>query len=107
MIKLIRPYTRVHIPFIAKELNIEESDVESLLVTCILDELVLITITLSLSVHFQCCNYCFRTIKGRIDQRNQVLTLTLVDSATNRYAAVDKWTNQLATLNLSISQKIF
>lgn len=41
LIKLIRPYTRVHIPFIAEELNIEESDVESLLVTCILDELVL------------------------------------------------------------------
>jgi len=85
LIKLIKPYTRVHIPFIAKELNIEESDVESLLVTCILDE----------------------TIKGRIDQTNQVLTLTLVDSATNRYAAIDKWTNRLATLNLSISQKIF
>lgn len=51
--------------------------------------------------------YIFRTIKGRIDQKNQVLTLTLVDSAINRYAAIDKWTNQLATLNLSISQKIF
>lgn len=42
LIKLIKPYTRVHIPFIAKELNIEESDVENLLVTCILDELVLL-----------------------------------------------------------------
>lgn len=41
LIKLIRPYTRIHISFIAEELNIEESDVESLLVTCILDELVL------------------------------------------------------------------
>lgn len=49
----------------------------------------------------------YRTIKGRIDQKNQVLTLTLVDSAANRYTAIDKWTNQLATLNLSISQKIF
>lgn len=38
LIKLIKPYTRVHIPYIATELNIEESDVESLLVTCILDE---------------------------------------------------------------------
>lgn len=38
LIKLIKPYTRVHIPYIAEELNIEESDVESLLVTCILDE---------------------------------------------------------------------
>lgn len=42
LIKLIKPYTCVHISFIAKELNIEESDVENLLVTCILDELVLI-----------------------------------------------------------------
>lgn len=60
---------------------------------------------LFLLIQFQIILYC-RTIKGRIDQKNQVLTLTLVDSATNRYAAIDKWTNQLATLNLSISQKI-
>lgn len=107
LIKLIKPYTRVHIPFIAKELNIEKSDVENLLVTCILDELVLYKLSFIFTFLYNFNLLCCRTIKGRIDQTNQVLTLTLVDSATNRYAAIDKWTNQLATLNLSISQKIF
>ena len=46
LIKLIKPYTRIQIPFISGELNIESGDVESLLVSCILDS----------------------TISGRIDQ---------------------------------------
>ena len=46
LIKLIKPYTRINITFISGELNIEPSDVESLLVSCILDS----------------------TINGRIDQ---------------------------------------
>ncbi len=46
LIKLIRPYTRIQIAFISGELNIEPGDVESLLVSCILDN----------------------TITGRIDQ---------------------------------------
>ena len=46
LIKLIRPYTRIQIGFISGELNIEPSDVENLLVSCILDS----------------------TITGRIDQ---------------------------------------
>ncbi|KAJ8872403.1 hypothetical protein PR048_026007 [Dryococelus australis] len=37
LIKLITPYTRIHIPFISKELNIDACEVESLLVSCILD----------------------------------------------------------------------
>ncbi|KAI1235127.1 hypothetical protein IHE44_0002759 [Lamprotornis superbus] len=53
LIKLIKPYTRIHIPFISKELNIDVADVESLLVQCILDN----------------------TIHGRIDQVNQLLEL--------------------------------
>ena len=46
LIKLIKPYTRIQIKFISGELNIESGDVESLLVSCILDN----------------------TISGRIDQ---------------------------------------
>ncbi len=46
LIKLIKPYTRINISFISGELNIESNDVESLLVSCILDD----------------------TVKGRIDQ---------------------------------------
>lgn len=37
LIKLIKPYTRIHIPFVSKELNIDTSEVENLLVSCILD----------------------------------------------------------------------
>ncbi|CAB4060898.1 COPS2 [Lepeophtheirus salmonis] len=54
LIKLIKPYTRIQIAFIAGELNIEPLDVESLLVSCILDS----------------------TIKGRIDQVNGVAFAT-------------------------------
>lgn len=36
--KLIKPYTRIQIPFISKQLNIDEAEVESLLVSCILDK---------------------------------------------------------------------
>uniref|UniRef100_A0A5F8HL29 PCI domain-containing protein n=1 Tax=Monodelphis domestica TaxID=13616 RepID=A0A5F8HL29_MONDO len=53
LIKLTKPYTRIHIPFISKELNIDVADVESLLVQCILDN----------------------TINGRIDQVKQLLEL--------------------------------
>lgn len=38
LIKLIRPYKNIAIPFIANALNIEPSEVESLLVSCILDK---------------------------------------------------------------------
>ncbi|KAJ8967242.1 hypothetical protein NQ317_010822 [Molorchus minor] len=38
LIKLIKPYTRIQIPFISTELNIDVSEVESLLVSCILDK---------------------------------------------------------------------
>lgn len=50
--------------------------------------------------------FCYRTIKGRIDQRNQVLNITQVDPATNRYEAIDKWTKQLTAINLSILRRI-
>ena len=38
LIKLIKPYTRIQIPFVSKELNIDVADVEDLLVSCILDK---------------------------------------------------------------------
>lgn len=38
LVKLIKPYTRIAITFISNELNIEPAEVESLLVSCILDE---------------------------------------------------------------------
>jgi COP9 signalosome complex subunit 2 len=40
LIKLIKPYTRIKIGFISGELNIDPTDVESLLVSCILDSTI-------------------------------------------------------------------
>ncbi|KAG1682525.1 COP9 signalosome complex subunit 2 [Nymphon striatum] len=84
LIKLIKPYTRIHIPFISKELNIDIQEVENLLVSCILDN----------------------TVNGRIDQVNQVLELHQKTHGAARYAALDKWTQQLSTLHQSIVNKI-
>lgn len=38
LIKLIKPYTRVRLTYLAKELNIDVAEVEKLLVQCILDK---------------------------------------------------------------------
>ncbi|XP_053613154.1 COP9 signalosome complex subunit 2 isoform X2 [Plodia interpunctella] len=84
LIKLIGPYTRIHIPFISKELNIDEKEVENLLVTCILDN----------------------TISGRIDQVNSVLELSRGCGGAARYSALDKWTAQLAGLHHSLANKM-
>ncbi|XP_063434770.1 COP9 signalosome complex subunit 2-like isoform X2 [Mytilus trossulus] len=82
LIKLINPYTRIQIPFISKELNIEPAEVENLLVSCILDN----------------------AINGRIDQVNQVLELKR-ESTCARYNALDKWTQQLSSLHVAVINK--
>jgi len=84
LIKLIRPYTRIKIGFISGELNIEPSDVENLLVSCILDS----------------------TISGRIDQVGGVLELDKTPEGTARYAALDKWTLQLNNLQKLVLNKM-
>lgn len=84
LMKLIKPYTRIHIPFISKELNIDANEVENLLVSCILDNMV----------------------KGRIDQVNQVLELNREKSCSSRYNSIDKWTTQLSSLYNTITSKV-
>ncbi|XP_017121059.1 COP9 signalosome complex subunit 2 [Drosophila elegans] len=84
LIKLIRPYKNIAIPFIANALNIEPAEVESLLVSCILDD----------------------TIKGRIDQVNQVLQLDKINSSASRYNALEKWSNQIQSLQFAVVQKM-
>ncbi|OXA61189.1 COP9 signalosome complex subunit 2 [Folsomia candida] len=85
LIKLIKPYTRIHIPFISKELNIDASEVEALLVSCILDN----------------------TVRGKIDQVNLVLELKHESGSDfSRYSALNKWTSQLSSLHSSIVSKI-
>ena len=38
VLKVVQPYTRIRIPFMSKQLNIPEADVERLLVSLILDK---------------------------------------------------------------------
>lgn len=84
LIKLIKPYTRIQIKFISGELNIESADVESLLVSCILDT----------------------TINGRIDQVSGVLELDQSSEGSARYLALDKWNNQLNNLQKLVVNKM-
>ncbi|KAK9728066.1 COP9/signalosome complex subunit Csn2 [Basidiobolus ranarum] len=76
LINLIKPYTRIEIPFISKQLNIPEQDVEDLLVALILDN----------------------RISGRIDQINQRLELYRESSDTLRYTSIEKWSNNVESL---------
>lgn len=76
--QLIKPYTRIRIAFISEELNIATEEVESLLVSCILDEI----------------------IQGRIDQIEQVLYIERENTPlTSRYNALDTLATQISSIN--------
>jgi hypothetical protein len=51
------------------------------------------------------CILC-STVRGRIDQVNQVLELDKQSVCAARYNALDKWTSQLATLHLAVINKM-
>jgi COP9 signalosome complex subunit 2 len=82
--KFVKPYTKVRLDLISKELNLTVDEVEALLVTCILDN----------------------TIEGRIDQVNRVLVLVKHHLNNARYSAMDKLTNQLASLQTTVMSRI-
>ncbi|XP_053674826.1 COP9 signalosome complex subunit 2 [Anopheles nili] len=84
LIKLIRPYTKITISFISNELNIEPAEVESLLVSCILDN----------------------TIQGRIDQVNQVLELSKEARCGERDIAIEKLATQINSVQAAIINKM-
>lgn len=48
----------------------------------------------------------FSTIRGRIDQVNQVLELDKESRSAVRYTAMDKWANQLHSLQLAVINKM-
>ncbi|CAN6827569.1 unnamed protein product, partial [Brassica oleracea] len=85
LLKLIKPYTKIGIPFISKELNVPEKDVTELLVSLILDS----------------------RIDGHIDEINRYLLRG--DSANGRklHKAVDKWNTQLKSLSISITNRVW
>ena len=55
---------------------------------------------------FLCLFVCIRTVKGRIDQVNQVLKLEKESLGGSRYGAMDKWTQQLGSIHQSIVNKM-
>lgn len=48
----------------------------------------------------------FSTIQGRIDQVNQVLELDKETKCAARYSAMDKWSQQIYTLQLAVINKM-
>ncbi|EHB15311.1 COP9 signalosome complex subunit 2 [Heterocephalus glaber] len=67
-----------------KELNMDVADVESLLVQCVMEN----------------------TIHGQIDQVKQLLALDHQKRGNACYTALDKWTNQLNSLNQAVVSKL-
>ncbi len=84
LVKLIKPYTKIRIQFLAQELNIDIDEVENLLVSCILDQ----------------------TVRGKIDQVQHVLELDQQQNiqGLHRYQAITKVALQLQTIQHAVSQ---
>lgn len=84
LLKLIRPYTRIRIPFISAELNVPEADVEALLVSLILDA----------------------RVAGHIDQVNQILQLADRSKGQRTYAGLEKSLTQLRSIYAGVVNKL-
>eukprot|EP01104_Vermistella_antarctica_P020845 TRINITY_DN9107_c0_g1_i1.p1 TRINITY_DN9107_c0_g1~~TRINITY_DN9107_c0_g1_i1.p1 ORF type:complete len:448 (-),score=157.92 TRINITY_DN9107_c0_g1_i1:166-1509(-) len=85
LLKTLKPYTRIRLPFISRQLNIPEKDVETLVVSLILD----------------------RKILGKIDQVNSLLILDSAGSVESQtFTSVDKWATQLAALQTTVTNKL-
>ncbi|KAI7884175.1 PCI-domain-containing protein [Lichtheimia hyalospora FSU 10163] len=83
LVKLIKPYTRVELSFIAKRLNITVEEVEELAVGLILDQ----------------------KISGQIDQVNQRLELEQRSTDAMRYEAMDEWSSNVSRLCTTVISK--
>jgi len=84
LIKLIKPYTRIKIPFISRQLKIKVEEVEALLVSCVLDG----------------------TVSGQIDQVNQLFLHDKGSEGEQRYIALHNWTQQLTKLLTTVSKRL-
>jgi len=84
LLKVVTPYTRISIGFIASEINISAAEVEQLLVALILDGL----------------------IDGSIDQLGQLLLLNQSSADKAKYTAAEKWATQLQTLQQAVLTKL-
>lgn len=85
LVDLIKPYTRIELSFLAKQLNIETKEVEELLIGLILDE----------------------QVSGKIDQEAGVLELNpKSNTSTARYAELQKWSGSLNPISNHIVSKL-
>lgn len=78
--RFVKPYTRVRLDLISDELSLSVGEVVDLLVSCILDG----------------------TIKGSIDEINDVLELTNPSQNNAKYSAMDKLTAQMGSLQTTV-----
>ncbi|KAL0482687.1 COP9 signalosome complex subunit 2 [Acrasis kona] len=87
LVNLLRPYTRIKISFISKELYIQEHEVEDLLVSLILDN----------------------RINGKVDQINGLLLLDKKQGASHQDVSVSvmHWSNKLADIHKFICDKVY
>ncbi|KAL0951795.1 hypothetical protein HGRIS_008462 [Hohenbuehelia grisea] len=84
LIDLIKPYTRLELSFLAKQLNVEIDEVEELLIGLILEG----------------------KVDGRIDQVGMRLELDRHQSLEKkRYAALQNWTESLESLHAAVVAK--
>lgn len=84
LLKLIQPYARIGIPFAAKQLNIEEEELEVLLVSLILDG----------------------QIRGKIDQVNKRLVLENQRTGRAKYDAINALAKQIASMHHAIATRL-
>ncbi|GAA6019162.1 hypothetical protein JCM10207_006569 [Rhodosporidiobolus poonsookiae] len=84
ILEIIKPYTRIEIAYLARQLGIPNEQVEEIVVALILDE----------------------KIQGRIDQVSGRLDLDKHNAVeTRRYQTLDRWTAQLTALNAQLLAK--
>lgn len=84
LLDLVRPYTRISIPYISEKLNIPEKDVEDLLVYLILDN----------------------KLSGHIDQVYHILILQEgQDFRSKKYTSISKWVTGLPPVYQAIMNK--
>jgi COP9 signalosome complex subunit 2 len=85
LMELVKPYQRIQMDFISKEINISKPEVESLLVELILDH----------------------RIVGKIDQTNDFLLLSDTKNSVSamKYEALGKWTDTLASLTKAVHNR--
>merc|ERR1712087_602543 len=83
LVKLIKPYTRVKLEWLCRQLNATMPEIENLVVNLILD----------------------KSINGRLDQIHSLLDLKYSQKADKLYGAMDSWLSAVNRLRNSISTR--